>query len=67
MAKSQRRVVMDKLSSSVQSCLCVNQLLASVMLVQQIRKLKNLQDELGKDANRGLEAMQRAVGMRHAN
>lgn len=34
---------------------------ASVMLVQEIRKLGNLQDELGEDANRALEALQMEV------
>lgn len=34
---------------------------ASVMLVQEIRKLENLQDELGEDANRALEALQKEV------
>lgn len=31
------------------------------MLVQEIRKLENLQDELGEDANRALEALQKEV------
>ncbi|CAM6072154.1 unnamed protein product [Sphagnum tenellum] len=34
---------------------------ASLMLVQEIRKLENLQDELGEDANRALEALQKEV------
>nr|PNR40469.1 hypothetical protein PHYPA_017871 [Physcomitrium patens] len=34
---------------------------ASVMLVQEIRNLETLQDELGEDANRALEALQKEV------
>lgn len=34
---------------------------ASVMLVQEIRKLENMQDELGEDANRALEVLQKEV------
>ncbi|BBN03706.1 centromeric protein E [Marchantia polymorpha subsp. ruderalis] len=34
---------------------------ASLMLVQEIRKLEHLQDELGEDANRALEALQKEV------
>lgn len=34
---------------------------ASVLLIQEIRKLENLQDELGEDANRALEALQKEV------
>ncbi len=34
---------------------------ASIMLVQEICKLENLQDELGDDANRALEALQKEV------
>lgn len=34
---------------------------ASVMLVQEIRKLEHLQDELGEDASRALEALQKEV------
>jgi hypothetical protein len=35
---------------------------ASVVLVQEIRKIENLQDELGEDVNRALEALQKEVG-----
>ena len=34
---------------------------ASLMLVQEIRKLEHLQDELGEDASRALEALQKEV------
>eukprot|EP01018_Ginkgo_biloba_P037049 Gb_39636 [translate_table: standard] len=34
---------------------------ASLMLVQEIRKLEQLQDELGEDASRALEALQKEV------
>lgn len=34
---------------------------ASMMLIQEIRKLEQLQDELGEDANRALEALQKEV------
>eukprot|EP00250_Pteridium_aquilinum_P022774 c25688_g1_i1 orf=163-3195(-) len=34
---------------------------ASLMLVQEIRKLEHLQDELGEDAGRALEALQKEV------
>nr|AMS24226.1 kinesin 7-IIe protein [Marsilea vestita] len=34
---------------------------ASVMLVQEIRKLEHMQDELGEDASRALEALQKEV------
>ncbi|KAL2645136.1 hypothetical protein R1flu_012723 [Riccia fluitans] len=34
---------------------------ASIMLVQEIRKLEHLQDELGEDASRALEALQKEV------
>ena len=54
-------------SSTIRPKLCTMPLcqspVASVMLVQEIRKLKNLQDELGEDANRVREALQKAVGM----
>lgn len=36
--------------------------MSSVVLVQEIRKLENLQDELGEDVNRALEALQKEVG-----
>ncbi|KAI5067019.1 hypothetical protein GOP47_0017547 [Adiantum capillus-veneris] len=34
---------------------------ASMMLIQEIRKLEQLQDELGEDANKALEALQKEV------